>query len=710
MTVHADTSSATPLSALSAVVLDTETTSLNVDKARILQIGGVRIFRGKIESKDKFDTLVNPGEPIPEESTRIHGIDDIHVADAESFTEVFPVLENWIESAIVIGYSIGYDLAVIQREMDLCGLPWTAPRTLDVRHMVRVLEPQLPEYSLEMVAGWLGISTENRHQALADAEMTADVFLALLPKLSGKGIRTVAELELACRQVGNNRVMEAEAGWFDFLQQNRDEHGINRTLARIDSYPYRHRVREVMSSPVVTIPSTATVRIALDTLIDRKVSSLFVQLPGSEEEIGIATERDILRAINKNAQDALDKPIGEIASTGLISVPRNAFIYRAMGLMTRHKIRHLGVRNKSGNIVGVLTSRDLLKQRSDDALNLGDAINQAQNPSELNLVWANLALVATALDREDVDARDIAAVISRELRALTRRACEIAEKEMAKEELGPPPAPYCMMVLGSGGRGESLLAMDQDNAIVYSDETSKKTGVENTDQWFADLGSRVSALLDSCGVPYCKGGIMGMNKEWRMPTSEWKRHIETWITRTSPQDILNTDIFFDAVSVHGDHALMDEIYNHAMEIGSRSREFLHLLTTNAADTSIPLGAFGRFKLKKDRMDIKIGGLLPIFSAARVEAIRNRISERSTPGRLRELKSIDSYKPHTIDNLEEAHRIVLTSILKQQLYDLDNGLPLSNWVAPEKMKPSMRNNLKWALEQVNSVNDLLDIPH
>ncbi len=97
----------------------------------------------------------------------------------------------------------------------------------------------------------------------------------------------------------------------------------------------------------------------------------------------------------------------------------------------------------------------------------------------------------------------IAAVISRELCALTRQACKLVEDNMAT----PPPCSYAMLVLGSGGRGESLLAMDQDNAIVYA--AGEPDGPE--DQWFAELGRQVAAMLDAAGVPYCKGNIMASN-------------------------------------------------------------------------------------------------------------------------------------------------------------------------------------------------------
>ena len=62
-----------------------------------------------------------------------------------------------------------------------------------------------------------------------------------------------------------------------------------------------------------------------------------------------------------------------------------------------------------------------------------------------------------------------------------------------------------------------------------------------------------------------------------------------------------------------------------------------------------------------------------------------------------------------DNLIEAHRIILRAILKQQLYDLDHGIALSNKVAPDRMKPALRNGLRWALRRVPAVTDVLDVP-
>src|SRR5690606_18351157 len=123
---------------------------------------------------------------------------------------------------------------------------------------------------------------------------------------------------------------------------------------------------------------------------------------------------------------------------------------------------------------------------------------------------------------EDVDARGVAAVVSEELCAMTRRAAELAEARMAAQGRGGPPVPYTVLVLGSGGRGESLLVPDQDNAIVFAQ------GAEGgeADKWFEELGAHIAATLDAAGIPFCKGGVMAKNAAWRHSAAGWRAVVE----------------------------------------------------------------------------------------------------------------------------------------------------------------------------------------
>ncbi|HSM19510.1 MAG TPA: DUF294 nucleotidyltransferase-like domain-containing protein, partial [Hyphomicrobiales bacterium] len=455
----------------------------------------------------------------------------------------------------------------------------------------------------------------------------------------------------------------------------------------------------------VTIAGDVSLSDALTTIVIEKISSVFIAPDEEGQAYGIITERDIMRAIEAQGAGALEEPVTRVARLPLVSVDADEFAYRALSLMSNEGFRHLGVLGRDGKLVGALSARDLLHQRAEDAVSLADAIEAAADPRELGRVWSELTAVAHALAREEVDARDIAAIISHELRALTRRACELAERELEQAGEGGPPVDYALLVLGSGGRGESLLAMDQDNAIIYAD-----AGADGkADAWFEMLGTRISDILDQVGVAYCKGGVMVSNPAWRMDLSGWRATIGSWITRSRPEDILNSDIFFDAVPVYGNAAMAETLLAEARGAARNAKMFLNLLALNAADYPRPATWFERLWRIDRRVDLKANGIMPIFSAARVAALTHGISARATPDRLRSLSEGGIAPKKTIDNLVEAHRILLDLILRQQLTDIDRGLPLSNKVTTGELNGFRKKDLRWALDQIPGIADILGAP-
>src|SRR5436190_15459719 len=111
-------SNATPLIALDAVVFDTETTGLHPGKARIVEIAAVRLVGGRINPQDSFHRLVRPDEPIPAAATAVHHIDAAKVAEAPAFAQVWPELVVFVGGAVLIGHTLGFDLAVLKRECE----------------------------------------------------------------------------------------------------------------------------------------------------------------------------------------------------------------------------------------------------------------------------------------------------------------------------------------------------------------------------------------------------------------------------------------------------------------------------------------------------------------------------------------------------------------------------------------------------------------
>jgi len=694
--------SATPLIGLEAVVLDCETTGLDPVKSRVVDLAAVRLAGGKLDEAAKFRSLVRPPSPIPPASTAIHGIDDAAVAAAPAFAEVWSGFQAYAGDSIVIGHSVGFDLAVLKHECDLAGLPWARPRSLCTQLLARVAAPNLAGHSLEQLGAWLGVGDPvGRHTALGDALYTAKIFLALIPQLRERGIRTLAEAEQATRSLGDALANQLRAGWVEaVIVPGKD--GGPLAPASIDTYPYRNRVATVMSSPAKVVAADATTDSALQRMSSEQVSSLLVAAPGVEgaplhpRDASIVTERDLMRAIAAHGAGALTMPIGTLAKRPLETVSSDSFVYRAISRMNRLRVRHLGVIGADSYICGMVSARDLLKLRAEAAIGLGEAIDRAEDTGTLARAWTDLPRVAAALLREDVPAIEAAAVISSELTALTRRATILAE-----QRLGAPPCPYAFAVLGSVGRGESLLAMDQDNALVFADGEPDSPA----DRWFGELGSIVADILNEVGVPYCSGGVMASKPAWRGSLATWRKRIAEWIGRSKPEDLLSVDIFFDMRAVHGDLTLGDTIWREAFDLARGKPVFAKLLAEASGGVSPGLNLFGGFRTTEGRIDLKRAGLFGIVSAARVLAISHHVLERSTPARLNAVAALGVGGYSDLAGLVDAQRTFLDLILAQQVEDIANGQPPSNRVATRPLSHRDGDRLHQALAAVRHLDTL-----
>jgi DNA polymerase-3 subunit epsilon/CBS domain-containing protein len=319
---------------------------------------------------------------------------------------------------------------------------------------------------------------------------------------------------------------------------------------------------------------------------------------------------------------------------------------------------------------------------------------------QLAAEWGKLPRAAAGLLTEGVGGRDIAAVISGELGALTRRAAVLAEQRMAAEGRGGPPCAYAFCVLGSAGRGESLLAMDQDNALVFAD--GEPGG--DADRWFGELGTIVADILHEVGVPYCNGGVMAKNEQWRGSLDTWRTRIAEWIGRSDPSDLLSVDIFFDLTGVHGDVPMAGRLWREAYDAARGNATFAKLLVEAAGQIESGLTFFGGFRTENGRLDLKRTGLFGIVSVARALAIHHHIVQHSTRARLAGLAALDRGKTD-LDALAQAQTVFLDLILAQQLADIHAGRPPTNKVETKRQSREDRARLKQALESTANLDAL-----
>jgi signal-transduction protein with cAMP-binding, CBS, and nucleotidyltransferase domain len=376
-------------------------------------------------------------------------------------------------------------------------------------------------------------------------------------------------------------------------------------------------------------------------------------------------------------------------------VPVDAFVYLALARMARNGLRHLVVVDPDGRPQGMVTGRALLKVRATEALVLGDSVETARNADEMRSIVSNLPRLAGGLLAEGVAARNIAAVIALVLRDLTARAAELAEQSLQDDGWGPAPARYALMVLGSGGRGESLLAFDQDNALVHD-------GRPTDDPWFAELGRRLNATLAAAGIPLCNGKVMAGEAGWRKSLDEWRDEIHRWVYSVENQTVMYCDIFFDFQPVWGDHTLAEELRLIAIETASRSAFFLRYLAQNVAGMDGSIGLFGTLVTVNGRLNLKKFGLLPLVSAARLRAIRAHILQTGTDDRFAALHEAGALHEDDLRDFIEVREIMLRTMLEQQLGDIAIGIPPSARIDPKCFDKRTRARLRWALKRLQTL--------
>ncbi len=185
----------TALGDLCFVPFDTETTGLSVERDDIIQLGAVRVLKGRIVEGEVIDAYVNPGRSIPPGSTKIHKITDADVADAPDITQVGRAFHHFARQAVLVAHNAPFDIGLLRRVQDQIGVTWDHP-VVDTVLLSAVVFGTTEDHTLDALCARLSITIPEalRHTALGDARATAEALVKLLPLLEGKGIRTFGHL------------------------------------------------------------------------------------------------------------------------------------------------------------------------------------------------------------------------------------------------------------------------------------------------------------------------------------------------------------------------------------------------------------------------------------------------------------------------------------------------------------------------------------
>lgn len=195
------TEGATPLANVTFVVVDLETTGTNSEEGRITEVGAVKVRGGEVLGE--FQTLVNPGQPIPPFVAVLTGITDGMVARAPREDEVIPSFLEFARGAVLVAHNAPFDIGFLKSAVARLGLTWPQHSVIDTLTLARKLvsRDEAPNHKLGTLAALFSAEVTPDHRALHDARATVDVLHALLGRVGSRGVTTVDELNVFCSKV-----------------------------------------------------------------------------------------------------------------------------------------------------------------------------------------------------------------------------------------------------------------------------------------------------------------------------------------------------------------------------------------------------------------------------------------------------------------------------------------------------------------------------
>ncbi|MCE9681008.1 DUF294 nucleotidyltransferase-like domain-containing protein [Halomonas alkalisoli] len=337
---------------------------------------------------------------------------------------------------------------------------------------------------------------------------------------------------------------------------------------------------------------------------------------------------------------------------------------------------------------------------------LRDALTELGPDPDLAVAHAWQARLVEALQRLDIPAWRISQLISDHNELLYRRAIQLSLNEMKGLGWGEPPVAFCVLILGSGARHESLLGPDQDNAMIIADYPDARH--TEIDGFFQSLGERFTARLDEAGIPLCSGHVMARWPMWRKRLSEWRDQLTLWTSDRRIKRVQQSNILLDFHPVHGDVGLAESLSDHVQQLMPRSSLFLDEMSALLNETPVALDRFGRLAGNgegaphENAINLKLQGLMPLVNAVRLLALRHGVRVIDTRLRLPALVLKEVLTAAQARGLIAALDRLQENVLLAQQASLKAEAFPDGWVDVARLEDDRRMLLRHDMQAIRSL--------
>jgi DNA polymerase-3 subunit epsilon len=184
-----------PLENLQVTVFDLETTGFSPEKGdSVISIGGVHMMGEKLQKDQIFYSLVKTNSPLSAEISLLTNIYNEDLIDAPDASEVIINFFKFVGCSILVAHHAKHEQAFMQKMTLVSTGTKFEHRILDTSFFIGIVNPQLKSLPLEDICLLYGIEITNRHHALEDANITAQIWSLIIKKARDLGLKNLREV------------------------------------------------------------------------------------------------------------------------------------------------------------------------------------------------------------------------------------------------------------------------------------------------------------------------------------------------------------------------------------------------------------------------------------------------------------------------------------------------------------------------------------
>jgi CBS domain-containing protein len=445
------------------------------------------------------------------------------------------------------------------------------------------------------------------------------------------------------------------------------------------------RVSDIFLHSATVVSENDTIYNAVKKREENLTSTVFI----NDGELKIFTDSNLRKAILEKKD--LSSEIGKLNLSNAVAIQKNDFLFNALILFLKHKIKRLAVLDGK-NLIGVLEQIDLLSHFSNHSSLMIVQIEKANSIEELKSATDGFISLIKSLYEKGVKVRRSAKLISEVNIRIYEKLYKLIFPENLQKRM-------TLFIMGSEGRQEQIFRTDQDNGLILENGLNPDV--------VSEFAKKFTEIMIELGYPPCDGNMMVSNPYWVNSFDDWKWRIDKLFDTRNPESLLEIATLIDLKPIAGNLENGEKIYKYLLQKREDNRFLIKEMSDSIFTFETPISIFKNFLTKKrNELDIKKGGIFAIIHGIRVLAFENGVGERNTIERIKELNNIGVLNREFAEELIEALDTLLEIRLFGRLEKYEKGEELDNFVNPEKLKPFQKELLKDSFRIVNRFKKFL----